>query len=639
MAVGTAAESEVTGGPVALLRAVRHAVGTLRAQADAAGARAWRHTEREDVIGTLDAVIRDLTVYRGRVLLAHKEDGRWGSARDRDFVDWRARTTGAGRGSASGEITVAAGLDAMPEVARAVDAGALDIEHARALARLREGASDEVKKALDSGVAADLVEHAKSKKLSAPELAKEARRRAATIDAQAAQETFDATWRRRSVTFGRSAGGGRSGRWQLDDVGGVLVETALDAVAGTVAADDSRSREQRHADALVTLASRTLQVGADLNGAQVRPHVALVVDEETWAASRAHGGKVDDATARKVDDVQGAGAAFGLLPDGTAADVRAVEDSAVCGVSGRPAGVPRLPDVEPAELEDGTIVPLRELLRLLCDCEVTRVVMTAESVPLDVGLTQRTYTRELRRAVTTRDRTCVWPGCTIRAAWSEVHHIVWYSRGGPTSVGNAATLCTYHHHVVHNDNVRLVPLTDGFAFYRADGSLIGTRRRPPRGPRKAAADKERRSPSPPPGAAELVAAWNTVGASEGATSPELPDMRPAGPRAASPTGSSDPPGSLSPPGSSAVPGTSSPPGSSAVPGTSSPPGSSAVPGASCPAASSAVQSTSLPPDTGTAKLEPQQPQRPRASVPAGRSHHEPLWNDGDLPAQSAEPPF
>lgn len=286
MAVATAAEGVGTMGPAALLRAVRCAVAALRDQADATGARAWQHTEREGVISGLDAVIRDLTVYRGRVLLAHKEDGRWGSARDRDFVDWRARTTGAGRGSASGEIAVAAGLDAMPDVARAVDTGALDIEHARAMARVRDGASEEVKKALDSGVAADLVEHAKSKNLSAPELAKEARRRAAQIDAEAAQETFDATWRRRSVTFGRSAGGGRSGRWQLDDVGGVLLETALDAVVGTVAADDSRSREQRHADALVTLASRTLQVGADLNGAQVRPHVALVVGEETWAATR-----------------------------------------------------------------------------------------------------------------------------------------------------------------------------------------------------------------------------------------------------------------------------------------------------------------------------------------------------------------
>jgi len=356
MAAATARESAGTNGSPALLAAVRDAVGSLREYAAAHPAGSWQHTEREEIIGALDAVIRDLAVFRGRVFLAHKEDGRWRSAGDRDFVDWRSRTTGAGRGPAAGEIATAAGLDAMPDVARAVDTGALDIEHARALTRVREGASDEVKKALDSGLAADLVEHAKGKKLTAPELAREARRRAAKIDAQAAQEAFDATWRRRSVTFGKSAGGGRSGRWQLDDVGGAVVETALDAVAGPVAADDSRSREQRHADALVTLASRTLQVGTDLNGAQVRPHVALVVDEQSWAASRAHQVAVDMTTASKVDEVQGSGAAFGLLPDGRTADVDAVEESAGCARSAGPAAVPALPDVDPAELEDGTIV-------------------------------------------------------------------------------------------------------------------------------------------------------------------------------------------------------------------------------------------------------------------------------------------
>ncbi|MCK6209197.1 HNH endonuclease [Georgenia sp. EYE_87] len=509
---------------MAPLAAVRGAVGALRAQADPAQARAWEAAERESAIATLDAVIQELTVYRGRLLVAHKEDGRWGSSRDRDYVDWRARMTGSGRGTAAGELTVAEGLDAMPEVARAVDSGALSIEHAKALARLRADASEEVKQALDDGVTAELVEHAKRKKLSAPELAKEARRQAASIDAQAAQESYDATWRRRSVTFGKAAGGGRSGQWVLDDVGGTLVETALDAVVGPIAADDDRSRAQRHADALVTLASRTLQVGSDLNGAQVRPHLALVVSEDTWAAARAHQDAVDASTGSAADRVQGDGAAFGLRPDGTAASVDSVESAArSCTVLARPASVPALPDVPPAELEDGTLVPLRELQRLMCDCEVTRMVMTADSVPLDVGMTQRTYTRELRRAVTTRDRTCQWPGCTIRAAWSEIHHIVWFSRGGPTSVGNAATLCSYHHHVVHNESVRIVPLADGFGFHRADGSLIGTRRRPPGRRRGAPPGAGDRSPQAPPGAGELLDAWNAARASDGRARPQLPD--------------------------------------------------------------------------------------------------------------------
>ncbi|MEE6297186.1 hypothetical protein, partial [Georgenia wangjunii] len=79
---------------------MRAALAGLREGAPGASAVGWARAEREEVIGSLDAVIRDVTVYRGQVLLAHKEDGAWGSSRDRDFTDWRSRTTGTGRGAA-----------------------------------------------------------------------------------------------------------------------------------------------------------------------------------------------------------------------------------------------------------------------------------------------------------------------------------------------------------------------------------------------------------------------------------------------------------------------------------------------------------------------------------------------------------
>jgi len=478
------------------------------------------------------------------VLLAHRDDGRWGTARDRDFQDWRSRTTGAGRGAAIGELQVAEGLEAMPEVDAAVAAGALTLEHAKALSRVRAGASDEVKEALAKGMAADLVE--RGKKLTAPELAKAAKKVAATIDARAAQQSFEATWRRRSVITGR-AGGARTGAWVLDDVSGTLIETALDAIAGAPAQDDDRTREQRRADALVTMASRTLQVGSDLNGAQIRPHIALVVDEATWAAARRYREAVDAAGETAVDAVHGRGAAFGLGLDGqtrTTADVdadrgegRAADGCRLTGGGRSPARpdphvstglpvVPELPAVAPAELEDGTLVPLGELIRLMCDCEMTRVVMDADSQVLDVGLTQRTYAKELRRAVTTRDRHCQWPACRIRASWSEVHHITWYSRGGPTSVANGITACTYHHHVIHRDHIRIVPLADGFAFYRSDGQLIGTSRREPRRRRASTVatsvpvtERSRpgddRTPTHADGHVELLAAREQVASSNG----------------------------------------------------------------------------------------------------------------------------
>ncbi|WP_205687426.1 HNH endonuclease signature motif containing protein [Cellulomonas endophytica] len=86
---------------------------------------------------------------------------------------------------------------------------------------------------------------------------------------------------------------------------------------------------------------------------------------------------------------------------------------------------------------------------------ITRLVVDAEGVPLDVGRTQRLYTGEMRRAVFARDRHCAYPGCTRPPQWGEVHHIRWWSHGGTTSLNNAVLLCLRHHHLVHEDHLTI----------------------------------------------------------------------------------------------------------------------------------------------------------------------------------------
>src|SRR5699024_8595635 len=104
---------------------------------------------------------------------------------------------------------------------------------------------------------------------------------AAKVDAAAAQEEFEAVYRRRSLTMRKQAGG-VAGEFFLDPVAGEQLRIALEAIAGRPGRDEQRTREQRLADALTTLSGRVLAAGADRAGAQVRPHLALLVSEETW---------------------------------------------------------------------------------------------------------------------------------------------------------------------------------------------------------------------------------------------------------------------------------------------------------------------------------------------------------------------
>ncbi len=74
--------------------------------------------------------------------------------------------------------------------------------------------------------------------------------------------------------------------------------------------------------------------------------------------------------------------------------------------------------------------------------------LASVSLPLDVGPASETIPAHLRRAVTTRHPHCAFPGCTQPASVCEIHHIIPRSRGGPTSLDNLITACTFHHKIV-----------------------------------------------------------------------------------------------------------------------------------------------------------------------------------------------
>lgn len=94
--------------------------------------------------------------------------------------------------------------------------------------------------------------------------------------------------------------------------------------------------------------------------------------------------------------------------------------------------------------------------RITCDCEIQRIVISPEGLPLDVGRRMRTFPAHMRKALEIRDRGCVFPGCEKPPGWTEAHHIVHWAQGGKTSLDNAALLCSNHHHRIHANNDSVV---------------------------------------------------------------------------------------------------------------------------------------------------------------------------------------
>ncbi len=84
-----------------------------------------------------------------------------------------------------------------------------------------------------------------------------------------------------------------------------------------------------------------------------------------------------------------------------------------------------------------------------CDADLIPIVLGGSGEVLDVGRSQRLFTRKLRRAIVARDGGCAAPACSIPAPWCEAHHIRFWEHGGPTSVENGVLLCSHHHHAVH----------------------------------------------------------------------------------------------------------------------------------------------------------------------------------------------
>jgi hypothetical protein len=115
----------------------------------------------------------------------------------------------------------------------------------------------------------------------------------------------------------------------------------------------------------------------------------------------------------------------------------------------------------PGELVNGTPLPAKAVEWLSCDSELHRIVMSGRSTVLDYGSASRTISQALWAALVVRDRHCRHPGCERPPSWCEAHHVVHFSKGGPTRLDNLVLGCTRHHHIWHDQGWQLELAADG----------------------------------------------------------------------------------------------------------------------------------------------------------------------------------
>jgi hypothetical protein len=101
------------------------------------------------------------------------------------------------------------------------------------------------------------------------------------------------------------------------------------------------------------------------------------------------------------------------------------------------------------------------LLRVSCDCAISRVVMKGRSEILDVGRKTRLVTTVQRRALVIRDGGCVFPGCHRPESWCDAHHLDHWALGGNTDLGRLCLVCRCHHVFVHEGGWTIQQLPDG----------------------------------------------------------------------------------------------------------------------------------------------------------------------------------
>jgi hypothetical protein len=96
------------------------------------------------------------------------------------------------------------------------------------------------------------------------------------------------------------------------------------------------------------------------------------------------------------------------------------------------------------ETVDGVPVDPRQAVALAFLGHVRRIVVDGAGVVVNAGRLRRLFTGPVRDILQVIEPRCIWLGCTIRAAISQIDHLHSHTNGGATDAANAGVMCRHH---------------------------------------------------------------------------------------------------------------------------------------------------------------------------------------------------
>jgi hypothetical protein len=124
-----------------------------------------------------------------------------------------------------------------------------------------------------------------------------------------------------------------------------------------------------------------------------------------------------------------------------------------------------------SRLDHGPALAYKTACRLGCEGTMAVLIKDEDGNPLHLGDTTPTVSRRQKRALLARDKGCRFPGCGARR-YLHAHHIVHWSRGGPTCISNLVLVCGRHHRLVHEGGFDVTGTNGNVTFIRPDGTPI-----------------------------------------------------------------------------------------------------------------------------------------------------------------------